>query len=101
MEQKKKEPDLMECQLVMISYKKLLKQVIGEYAPTDIEEPLPERFCAAIKSYNKSKEMLNMLLSPNPEDKQEAVATLCEDNRIEKIKQYIIKKGGAAMWEKR
>ena len=54
MEQKKKEPDLMECQLVMISYKKLLKQIIGEYAPTDIEEPLPERFCAAIKSYNKS-----------------------------------------------
>lgn len=95
-----KEPDLIECELVMISYKKLLRQLMGEYAPRNTEEPLPERFCAVIDSYHRSTDMLNMLLSPNPEDKQEAIATLCEDGKLEKIKRFITKNRGPRMWEK-
>ena len=88
-----------ECQLVMIAYRKTLKQLIADYAPSGAEEPLSDRFLAAVSSYRKSREMLDELVSPNFEERQEAVATLFEGGKLRRIKQFIIDKGGPLMWE--
>ena len=89
---------ITECQLVMIAYRKTLKQLIADYAPSSAEEKLSDRFLAAVSSYRKSRDMLDELLSPNYEDKLEAAAELSENGRLDKIKQFIIQKGGPLMW---
>lgn len=101
MERNRKFDEMTECQLVMIAYRKTLKQLIADYAPSGAEEPLSDRFLAAVSSYRKSREVLDELVSPNFEERREAVATLCEGGKLERIKQFIINKGGPLMWETR
>ena len=88
-----KEYDLWECEYVLIAYRKLLKRLIAQYAPQGAEEPLSDRFLAAVSAHRRATDTLNLLLSPRWEEKQETVAELNENGTIHNIKQYLEKKG--------
>lgn len=90
---KQEECDLLECEYIIIAYRKYLKRLIAQYAPQGTDDPPSERFYAAVSAHRRATDALDMLLSPQREEKLEAVATLNENGKIHDIRRFLEKKG--------
>ena len=82
-------PDEALCLSVLTDYEQLLRRWKEEYAPTDPDNPLDDRFVEACQMLDSITAMTNILFMPDRELRASLVRKVMADGTITKLKERL------------